>query len=386
VPTPLVVPPARPVFPASDRTELARLIDAALTTGALTLGPVTERFEQAFAARHSTKHAVAVSSGTAALEIILRSIGVEGRTVVVPANTFFATAAAVLHAGGEPRFADISPTSLALSAETVADAIDDRCSAVLLVHIGGVVTPEIDEIAQLCEARGVTLLEDAAHAHGAGFDGRPAGTFGAAAAFSFYPTKVMTSGEGGMIVTDDDELAAEARIYRDQGKAGFLGGDHVRLGYAWRMSELHAAVGDLQLARLDDFLTTRRSAAHRYDAGLTGLEAIAPVPIDPRCEPNFYKYIAMLAPGIDRAAFKQQLRDEHGVGMSGEVYASPLHHQPVFASIPHGDLPVSEDICARQVCLPVHSDMTDAEADHVIAAVRQVAGERVGAAPALVTE
>lgn len=369
-----MVPPARPVFPASDRAAIAALVDNALATGSLTLGPVTERFEQAFAARHGCAHAVAVASGTAALEIMLRSVGVEGRTVIVPANTFFATAAAVIHAGGEPVIVDTDANSLALSPATVADAIDDRTVAVLVVHIGGVVTPDMADLAKLCDERGILLLEDAAHAHGAGYGGQAAGSFGKAGAFSFYPTKVLTSGEGGMIVTDDDDIAAEARIYRDQGKAGFLGGDHVRLGYAWRMSEVHAAIGEAQLARLDEFLVVRRAAAARYDAGLADIPGITAQPIAPTTEPNFYKYIAMLDPGVDRAEFKRQMREDHGVGMSGEVYASPLHFQPIFKDLPHGPLTVSEDICARHVCLPVHSDMTADEADHVLDAVRKVLG------------
>lgn len=352
-------------------------MDEVLVSGALTLGSVTERFERAFAARHGCEHGVAVSSGTAGLEIILRTIGVEGRSVVVPANTFFATAAAVLHAGGTPRFADVDASTFALSPDSVAELLDTTCAAVLLVHIGGVVSPAVEKLDRLCEQHGVVLLEDAAHAHGAGFDGRPAGSFGRAAGFSFYPTKVMTSGEGGMIVTNDADLAAEARLYRDQGKAGFLGGDHVRLGSAWRMSELHAAVGEVQLARLEEFLAVRRHAGRRYDEGLGGATGITSVQLAPGTEPNHYKYLAMLAPGIDRAEFKRRLREDHGVGMSGEVYAAPLHRQPVFGAISHGPLPVSEEVCARHVCLPVHSDIADEEIDQVVAGVRQVAAELV---------
>src|SRR5438874_378776 len=138
------------------------------------------------------------------------------------------------------------------------------------------------------------LLEDAAHAHGASFAGRPAGSIGDAGAFSFYPTKVITSGEGGIVTTADEAFRDEARIYRDQGKAGFLGGDHVRLGYAWRMSELHAAVGVVQLRRLDDFLATRRRVAGRYDEGLVDVAGIEPLPAAAGALPNYYKYVALL--------------------------------------------------------------------------------------------
>jgi dTDP-4-amino-4,6-dideoxygalactose transaminase len=369
------IPPARVVFSDDDRAEIVALIDEALRTGSLTLGPRTREFEEAFAARHHAAHAIAVSSGTAALEIALRVLGVAGREVIVPANTFFATAAAVVHAGGIPRFADVAPDTLALSTATATAAITDATVGVILVHIGGLVSPDVEAIRSLCDERGIFLLEDAAHAHGASFNGRPAGTFGVAAGFSFYPTKVVTSGEGGMILTDDERVRDEARIYRDQGKAGFVGGAHVRMGAAWRMSELHAAVGLVHLRRLDEFIAVRRRVAARYDAALRQVASITPLLPPPGCGHAYYKYPALLAPGVDRDAVKQRLDEEHGVGMSGEVYARPLHDEPVFAEVEHGPLPVAEDVCARQVCLPLHSDMTDEEADVVIDALGAVLGD-----------
>jgi dTDP-4-amino-4,6-dideoxygalactose transaminase len=365
----LRIPPARVVFSEEDRAEILSYVDDALQSGSLTLGPRTAELEAAFAARHQSAHAVAVSSGTAALEIALRIIGVEGREVVLPANTFFATAAAVLHAGGIPRFADVAADTLALSTETTAAAITDATAGVILVHIGGLVSPEVEAIRELCAQRGLFLLEDAAHAHGASHDGRAAGTFGVAGCFSFYPTKVITSGEGGIIVTGDEGIRDEARIYRDQGKAGFVGGAHVRLGSAWRMSELHAAVGLVHLRRLDEFIAVRRRIAARYDAALADVDEITPLVPARGSGHCYYKYPALLAPGIDRDALKKRLAEEHGVGMSGEVYARPLHLEPVFQSVAHSPLSVSEDVCARHVCLPVHSDMSDDEADLVIEAI-----------------
>jgi perosamine synthetase len=369
------VPAARIVFSDDDRAAVLSMVDQTLRTGALTLGPFTRELEDAFRARHDAPYAVAVSSGTSALEIILRAIGVEGREVVIPTNTFFATAAALIHAGGTPRFADVAPDTLALSASTVEAALGDNTAGVVLVHIGGVITPEVEAIRDLCERRGLFLVEDAAHAHGSTLDGQPAGSFGTAAAFSFYPTKVMTTGEGGMIVTADERIRDDAHIYRDQGKAGFLDGDHVRMGYAWRMSELHAAVGIVQLRRLDEFIKIRREVADKYDDGLGAIDGITPVIPSPGCESNYYKYVAMLAPGIDRQAVKSTLKEQHGVSLSGEVYASPLHEQPVFAGLHDGNLPVAEDACRRHVCLPIHSDMTRDEATHVLTSLRAVLAE-----------
>ena len=360
------VPAARIVFSEDDRRQVLALIDASLRSGSLTLGDTTRRFEEAFAARHQAAHAIAVSSGTSALEIIFRAIGVAGREVVVPTNTFFATAAAVVHAGGTPRLAEVAAATLSLSADAVRAALTPATAAVVLVHIGGLITPEVGAIRSLCDQAGIVLVEDATHAHGSSFGGRPAGSFGHAAAFSFYPTKVMTSGEGGMIVTADEGLRDEAVIYRDQGKAGFLGGDHVRMGSAWRMSELHAAVGLVHLQRLDEAIATRQAAATRYDKALASTPLCDALAIPPDGDTNYYKYIALLSAGIDRAALKAALKQETGVSMSGEVYALPLHRQPVFADLDAGPFPIADDVCSRHVCLPIHSDMTEDEADYVI--------------------
>ncbi|MFF2041453.1 DegT/DnrJ/EryC1/StrS family aminotransferase [Kitasatospora sp. NPDC058170] len=366
------------MFDESDRTAVADAVTEMLTTGALTLGPWTERFEQAFAAEHGASHAVAVASGTAALEIVLRTVDVRDRDVVVPAVTFYATAAAVLHAGGRPVLADVDPATLALSPRTLEAALTPATAAVVLVHIGGLITPDVDGLRAVCDRRGIPLVEDAAHAHGSGYQGRTAGSFGLAGAFSFYPTKVTTSGEGGMILTESAELRDEARIYRDQGKGSFATNHHVRFGASWRMSELNAAVGTVHLRRLKEFVETRRRVAQRYDAALAALDGIRPIVEPAGCRSNYYKYVALLPPGVDRAVFKRAVAEEFGVRLSGEVYDLPLHQQPVFGPYRGAPLPVAEDVCARQVCLPVHSDMTEDETDQVIEAVSAVHGRLAG--------
>jgi perosamine synthetase len=363
------VPAARVVFPEEDRAEIAAATMDILACGALTLGRYTERFETAFGAAHSAPHAVATSSGTAALDIILRTTGVTGREVIVPANTFFATAAAVLQAGGRPVFADVDAGTFALSRATVEAALTPATAAVVLVHIGGLITPEVDNIRRLCGERGIPLVEDAAHAHGSTYDGRFAGSFGLAAAFSFYPTKVVTSGEGGMVLTTSAHIRDEARIYRDQGKGSFNANHHVRLGSAMRMSELHAVTGLVHMRRMDAAIARRRTVADRYTDQLTQEGGPQPLPEPAGCRSNFYKYIAVLPAGIDRTRFKRELAQRHGVRLAGEVYDLPLHMQPIFTRYAAAPLPVSEDICTRHICLPVHSDMRDDEVDQVLAAV-----------------
>ena len=377
---------ARVVFPESDRAEITGAIEGILATGSLTLGPYTEKFERAFAAAHASlphdavppavPYAVAVSSGTAALEILLRIAGVGGRDVVIPANTFYATAAAAISAGARPVFADIEPGTFALSPRALEAALTPETAAVVLVHIGGLITPHADELRRICDDRGVVLIEDAAHAHGSTFDGRYAGSFGAAAAFSFYPTKVVTSGEGGMIVTSDPVIAEEARIYRDQGKGSFSANHHVRHGYAWRMSEFSAAAGEIHLRRMTDFIRRRREVAARYDAGLSSRGFLRPLGEPAGCMSNFYKYVALLPAGVERAWFKEQMATRHDVRLAGEVYDVPAHRQPVLAPYAPGlRLPAAEEVCRRHVCLPVHSDMTDDEADQVLDAVAKVADD-----------
>lgn len=359
------VPPASVYFPAEDRAQILQQIDECLSTGQLTLGKYGRELEEKFAAYIGVKHAVTVSSGTSAIEIPLRALGVEGKEVLVPANTFFATAAAVAHAGGRPRFLECDPETMAITPDDVRRSIGPDTAGVIIVHIGGLVTPEIEEIARVCDERGVWLFEDAAHAHGSAHAGRMAGTFGVAASFSFYPTKVIAGGEGGIIVTNDDRIAEEARIYRDQGKAGFLTNFHTRLGANWRMSEPHAVITLSQFNRLDEFIVHRQRLANIYNAAL-GSGPLTPLAVPEGARCNYYKYIAYLPDGVDRAALKKLLREEYEVGLSGEVYDTALHQQPVFEQWADRPLPGAEHACARHICLPVSATMTDDQAEYVV--------------------
>jgi perosamine synthetase len=270
-----------------------------------------------------------------------------------------------VHAGARLRFVDCDPATMAIDPAVLAAIITPATAAVVIVHIGGLITPAIDEIATLCATNGVELVEDAAHAHGSALDGRSAGKFGVAASFSFYPTKVIAGGEGGMIVTDDDNIAEEARVYRDQGKGSFHANFHTRLGANWRMSEPHAAIVLSQLQRLDEFIARRQLLAARYDAALTSLD-LDVLAIPPAASSNYYKYVAFLPDGIDRTAFKQYLRSEFDIGLSGEVYDTPLHHQPVFAELDDRPLPGAEWLCARHVCLPLYPALSEEDVDYVV--------------------
>src|SRR3989442_2851078 len=328
----LSVPPTKIYFPESDIVSLQRTIAEILRSGQLTLGKHTLAFEQAFAPSAGVRHAVAVNSGTSALEIILRCLRLADAEVIIPTNTFASTAFAVLHSVNRSVLADIG-TDLCLSIGALEACVTRKTKAIILVHIGGLVAQDSSKIADFCRERGIVLVEDAAHAHGSLLGGRPAGSFGKAAAFSFYPTKVITSGEVGMIVTNGEELASSAKVFRDQGKAAFGTNLHVELAYNWRMSEIHAAIGCSQLTRLHEFIELRRSIAAVYSRGLRECPELRPLSPGPEVTSNFYKFIAFLGSSIERSEFKAALRSEHGVGLAGEVYDTPLHRQPVFKKL-----------------------------------------------------
>ena len=344
----------------------------ALLSGQLTLGREGKLLEEEFAGFVGMPFACAVNSGTAALEIALRAFGVQGRKVLVPANTFFATPAAVLHAGGVPRFVDCDPKTLAMDYDSLVRRWTSRCAGVIVVHVGGPIAPRIQAVRQFCRERGLFLLEDAAHAHGSSLGGKQAGTFGDAAAFSFYPTKVMTSSEGGMVVTANEHLYREALVYRDQGKENFSSNLHLRLGYNWRMSELHAVLGRSQLKQLPSNIARRCEIARWYGLALQNLPALTPQALSPSSESNYYKYPVILPKEIPRDELKRRLKDNWGVSLSGEVYALPCHRQPVFERWGDGDFPGAEQGCAQHVCLPLYPDLTEVEVKYVVEALGAV--------------
>jgi perosamine synthetase len=368
------VPAAKIQFQPEDRAWIAERIQEVLASGQLTLGKYGAEFERQFATFCGVPYAVAVNSGTSALEIILRVLGIQGKDVLVPTNTFFATAAAVVHAGGRPVFVDMDPESFAVKPDDLEKSLTSKTAGIIVAHIGGIISRRVPELQEWARRKGLWLVEDAAHAHGSSFDHVKAGAFGIAGAFSFYPTKVMTSGEGGMIVTSDNRIHEEALIYRDQGKASFTQNAHVRMGYNWRMSEPHAIIGLKHLDRLPSMIADRQKTASTYDRGLQDFKNLTAVIVPPGGLCNYYKYIAILRDWRDRKALKTLLREQYGVSLAGEVYEEPLHKQPVFAPYVSHSLPVSEVYCARHLCLPIFSGMEEQDARQVIHALRDTIG------------
>jgi len=370
--------PARPVVPGDDVERILSDFRKILLDGRYTLGRYTEQFETEFKECIGSAYAIAVNSGTSALEIILRVLGIgPGDEVIVPVNTFIATSNAVIFAGARPVFVDVEFESLCMDAAQVQEKISDKTKAVIVVHIGGIVCPRMKEILEICADNNIYLIEDAAHAHGSTLEGKKAGTFSAAAAFSFYPTKVMTTGEGGMITTDSEEIDKKARILRDQGKSAFEGGLIVELGYNWRMTEFSAVLGIYQLRRLEEFIEKRRALARRYDKGLAKISGVRPQKIPSNIKSNYYKYVAFLDEDIDKVWLKKELREKYGIRLGGEVYDPPLHLQPVYRRLfgfKGGEFPVAEEVARRHICLPMHVGLSYEDVDYVIAALREVLG------------
>jgi dTDP-4-amino-4,6-dideoxygalactose transaminase len=335
-----------------------------LASGRLVLGPFTERFEEATAAMAGTRHAVASNSGTSALEIIIRALAITGRTVLVPSNTNYATAVAVANAGCRVALYD---NGLYPSLADVHDKIS-AAAAVIVVHIGGHLSTDLPALVTLCRDRGIPLIEDAAHAHGGSLNGRPAGSWGSAAAFSFYPTKVVTSGEGGAITTDDADLAAAARRFRDQGKAAD-GRLHVVWGNSWRMTEISAAVALARYGRLAADIAGRHDILALYSQLLEGHPDLAVPLLGPDHRPSGYKAIVTLKEGAPARSFLKVAVGDRGVQLSREVYEVPLHRQPLFQSLADGDLPLADGFAARHLCLPIWRGITTAQAETAARAV-----------------
>ncbi len=354
-------------------------IKTVLKSGYLTMGEKVAEFERAFATFTGAKYAIATNSGTSSLEIILRAIGVAGKTVIVPSNTMMASPAAVVHAGGKVIFADCERKNLQLDPKDLKRKLRADTRAVMLVHIGGIISPDFYEIKDICDKNGVVLIEDAAHAHGATIDGKQAGTLGLAGSFSFYPTKVIVTAEGGMIITNDKTIYDKAVSLRDHGRDPDDTNNHVEIGYNWRFSELHAVLGIQQMKKAKRILAERRKIARWYDKKLEGIKGIRKVKIPDNIKPSYYKYIVFLDDKIDRETIKKKLKDKYSVSLTGEVYSHPCHSQPAFkkypktvANDPADTFPQTEYVARKHICLPIYPGLTEAEVDYAVESLKKV--------------
>lgn len=352
-------------------------IRTVLASGALTNGPATAEFERRFAEIHQAEHAIAVANGTIGLAAMLIAYDIgPGDEVIVPSMTFVSTATSVLHVGAKPVFADILPDTFDLDPVDVERKISQRTKAILAVHYGGQ-PADLPALAKVATDHGVLLLEDAAQAHGARLHGRHAGTWGAAGMFSFTPTKNITTGEGGMVTTSDADVATRIRLLRNHGMTAAY--HHALVGYNWRLTDIQAAIGTVQLGRLPGILERKRGNAERLGARLRGLAGVTPPAVRDGAEHPYMLYTTLLDDGIDRDAV---LADLTGQGIEVKHYFPPVHQQPIFAETTRAEavvLPVTERVSRRMLSLPFHPGLGDAElteiADRLGAAVER---HRVG--------
>jgi perosamine synthetase len=339
----------------------------ALHSGVLGLGPYTRRFEEAFAAFHGTRYAAAVSSGTAGLHLALRIADVgPGDEVITTPISFVASANSVLFERGTPVFADVDERTFNLDPDAIEAAITPRTKALMPVHVFGL-PAEMDRINAIAQRHGLAVIEDAAEAVGTVRAGRRVGADGNPAIFAFYPNKQMTTGEGGIVTTDDAEVHAKLKSLSNQGRSDT--GDwleHDRLGFNYRLDELSAAVGLAQVERLEtEILPGRAAVAARYDALLGELDGVevpaAPAPGDER---SWFVYVVRLDAEVDRNGVMASLQER---GVACKPYLPAVHLQPFYRELGHreGECPVAEAIARSTLALPFHTRLDEDDQAYV---------------------
>jgi perosamine synthetase len=344
------VPSAKPSF--TNISDIVNEMEGVLKSGRLILGSHTEEFENSFAGYVQTEHAVAVSSATAALEMSLRAIGVKQGEVIVPANTFLGCANAVLYAGGKPVFADVDLVHHSITYETIKEKINSHTRAVMAVHMAGIPVPDIFRIKELVKEKGIKLIEDCSHAHGAQLSGIYCGNMSDIACFSFYPTKNMTTGTGGMITTNNEEYASFARSARHFGYEDDLD-NFARFGSDWLMDELRAVVGISQLNDLERNVEKRLEIGNKYMEGFEEIEGIDYFVPPNGMRPAYYKFPATLKKGIDKQVFLDKMH-AHNIDMAS-LYALLCYEHPPYVSMGYkrGICPRAEEVVKREVAFPM---------------------------------
>ena len=353
------------------------LVTEVLRSDALAMGPFTAAFEARLAELAGRQFAIACSSGTAALHLAVRGLGIgAGDEVITTPFSFVASANCLLFENAVPRFVDIEEETLGMDPELVAAAAGDRTRGLLPVHVFGNAC-RIQELETMASERGWVLIEDSCEALGGSVHGRPLGSFGDASAFAFYPNKQITTGEGGVVLTDDAELAERMRSMRNQGRdedGTWL--RHVRLGYNYRLDELSAALGVGQLERLAELRGGRDRVVEDYAAAFAGRTWARLPQAAAGADVDWFVYVIRLDPGIDRDRMIGQLEER---GVASRPYFSPIHLQPLYTStFGHrpGSFPVTERVSASTLALPFSSLMDRAMVDQVVAAVDDAVAEQ----------
>lgn len=358
---------AFPYFPPDEQEWLNGELSQILN-GILAMGPRVAQFETEFAAYCGRPYGVAFPSCTSSMEAALRAFGVgPGDEVLVPVQTFIATGMVVSLVGATPVFTEISPTNFSMDFDDAWSRVTEKTRGAIVVHFGGFISAQLPEFVAKMRESGRFVIEDAAHAPGAELQGKRAGSIGDAGCFSFYPTKVMTTGEGGMLVTGREDIAKTVRSLQLRGRdLDHREERYILPGRNNRFTEIAAAMGLSQLRSLPEFLAVRRRVAAIYDEILLGSELFIPLLAEDGSAPSYWRYVATPTVEIDRVELRNRLAaDKITIDWA---YDPPLHLQPVFQTTMHtrpGMLPRSESLMSRHICLPVHARMRDQDAEFV---------------------
>ncbi len=359
---------AKPSFSYASRQRILSEVDEILKSGKLILGDATKRFEDAFGAQTQCAHAISTNSCTTALQICLTHFVVRGYEVLVPAAAFITDVSVVRWCGGTPVLVDVDPETLSFDLDDLRRKITPRTKGMIWIHLTGLISPAWREIADIAKNAGLFLIEDCAHAHGASVDGRPAGSIGDVGCFSFYPTKVLTCGTGGMLVTNDAAIARSARELRMFGRENGTG-SVIREGNDWFLDEIRSCLGFEQVNELPQFLARRSEIAKRYDAILRGSPLLRHLVIPDGNIPAWYHYVVFVAESVDLPRLMDNLKNKHGVPT--KLIYPPIHEELIFQSLDDGTLQRATQMLHRSLCLPMHVELSDSDVDAVGAAVIQ---------------
>lgn len=356
---------AKPIIGEEEK----KAVIGVLNSGMLASGPKVKEFEKRFAKYVGVKYAVATSSGTTALHLALLSLGIgRGDEVIVPSFSFIATANAILFCGAKPVFCDIDPKTYNIDTNKIEKLITKRTKAILPVHLYGQ-PADFKPIMEIAEKHNLYVIGDAAQAHGAEYYGGKIGSFGDVECFSFYPTKNMTTGEGGMITTNSEEIAEIARSLGNHGRRKTQWGyEHVRLGYNYRMTDIEAAIGIEQLKKLDKLNDARRRNAMFYDEELEGFEGIIIPYVMENVKHVYHQYTIR----VDRKKRERLIEvfKKKGIGY-GVYYPKPLHFYPHLRKFAHTDLENSEKVSEEVISIPVHPGLREDDLVLIVDAIRE---------------
>jgi len=356
------IPIAKPVI----GDEEVDLVVKVLRSGRLAQGPMVREFEERFAEYIGVDYAIAVSNGTCALDLMLKAYGIKsGDEVITTPFTFIATANAILYQGAKPVFVDIDLETYNIDPDRVLEAITSKTKAILVVHLYGH-PAEMKALREIAEDHKLLLLEDAAQAHGAEYMGVKVGALGNAAAFSFYPTKNITTGEGGMITTNDRSVAEKLRILRDQGQQGKY--NHVVLGYNYRMTEIQAAIGIAQLGKIEKFLKAREANAEFLTRNLKKIPYITTPSKKPYVRHAWHQYVIRVKENspLKRDYIAETLKN---MGIQTAIhYPKPVHHQPLYRSLgyPQNICPNAIKASKTVLSIPVHPALTVEDLNYIV--------------------